>query len=140
MRNYRKHIDDFFREKLANYRETPPPEAWEELDIRLDTLKPAIHSFPSRWLWHLAIVSLIVFLGISVGKRMINKPASDTQNNILASNTTANSTQTAPGNATKTNEQKAIQNDPAATNKENEGTSKNENIITNGYNSNRQNA
>ncbi len=71
MIKYRKHIDDFFREKLGNYREAPPPEAWGELEQRLDGLTPALPSSYYRFLPHIAIISLLVILGISAGKKLV---------------------------------------------------------------------
>ena len=70
MINYRKHIDDFFREKLGNYREAPPPEAWGELEQRLDGLTPALPSQYYRFIPHIAIISLLVVMGISAGKKL----------------------------------------------------------------------
>ncbi len=66
MKNYRKHIDDFFREKLGAYTETPPPEVWEDLEKRLDGL--AMPGSYMRLLKHFIIVSLIAVVGISVTK------------------------------------------------------------------------
>ncbi len=107
MSNYRKHIDQFFREKLGNYRETPPPDVWDSLEGRLDGLIPGAPGVPSyRWLWHTAIVAIIVVLGISVGKKII-MPANDDQTALNVSSskaTTSNTTatevnNTAPANA-----------------------------------------
>ncbi len=66
MKNYRKHIDDFFREKLGAYTETPPPEVWEDLEKRLDGLAMPVSYM--RLLKHFIIVSLIAVVGISVTK------------------------------------------------------------------------
>jgi hypothetical protein len=85
MINYRKHIDDFFREKLGNYREAPPPEAWGELEQRLDGLTPALPSQYYRFIPHIAIISLLVVMGISAGKKL----AGNTGNTVpLISSTT----------------------------------------------------
>jgi hypothetical protein len=72
LKNYRKHIDDFFREKLGNYRETPPPEVWDSLETRLDSLATGGGGFhlSYRWLSHFAIVSVILFFGASLVKKM----------------------------------------------------------------------
>jgi len=105
MINIRKHIDDFFREKLGNYRETPPAEAWDELEVRLDGLKPIVHGTSYRWLLHFAIVSVIVFLGVSLGKRIVSGNGSDIASVTItaepaatASTPTATTTTTTPSN------------------------------------------
>lgn len=78
MKNYRKHIDDFFREKLGAYTETPPPEVWEDLETRLDGL--AMPFSYMKLLKHFVIVSLIAVVGISVTKSFSGG------NNILFTN------------------------------------------------------
>ncbi|MES2703073.1 MAG: hypothetical protein V4649_10560 [Bacteroidota bacterium] len=71
MKNYKKHIDDFFREKLGRYRETPPPDVWEGLQGQLDTLKPHVPATaPYRWLRHFGMVSLIAILGVSLTRKL----------------------------------------------------------------------
>ncbi len=77
MKNYKKYIDDFFREKLGNYRETPPPEVWDDLETRLDGLLPDMQHFSYRWLRHFAIVSLILLLGVSLVKKISGNSASE---------------------------------------------------------------
>lgn len=73
MKNYWKHIDDFFGEKLGKYRETPPPDVWDDLDKRLDTLTPAPPKVnPSRWIWHAGMVSLIAVLGVSLVRKAMS--------------------------------------------------------------------
>lgn len=62
----RKHIDDFFRDKLGGYSEVPPSDAWLDMDKKLDTLVPHTPTSPYRWLGHVGIVSLIAVLGVSV--------------------------------------------------------------------------
>ena len=80
MDNYWKHIDDFFREKLGRYRETPPPDVWEALDKQLDGLIPS-PSAPSaprpsfRWLGHVAMVSLVAVLSIPLVKKIAGSKA-----------------------------------------------------------------
>lgn len=91
MKNYRKHIDDFFREKLGNYTETPPPEVWEDLEVRLDGLvhQPGY----TRLFKHFVIVSLIAVLGISIARRIQGNnialsPEITTQNTSTPKSTT----------------------------------------------------
>ena len=76
MKNYRKHIDDFFREKLGAYSETPPPEVWDDLEKRLDGLTTVTPNYPYRRLWHFAIVSALLLLGISVARKISDSPVS----------------------------------------------------------------
>ena len=72
MSNYRKHIDRLFKEKLGNYRETPPPDVWDTLETRLDGLTPAPSGFPFRWIAHIVIISAIVILGVVVSKEKMS--------------------------------------------------------------------
>jgi hypothetical protein len=74
LKNYRKHIDDFFREKLGRYRETPPSDVWDDLEGKLDILKPYVPKPPVRWLWHLSLVSLIAVLGVSLTRKFMSTP------------------------------------------------------------------
>lgn len=66
MDNKRKHIDDFLRDKLGNYSEVPPSDAWLDMDKKLDALVPHTPVHPYRWLGHIGIVSIIAVLGVSV--------------------------------------------------------------------------
>lgn len=75
MKHYKKHIDSFFKEKLGNYRETPPADAWSDLEAKLDGLKPGTPRFAHRWVLHLAIVSTLLFLGVSIVKKIASSPA-----------------------------------------------------------------
>ena len=80
MKSFRKHIDDFFREKLGSYTETPPPDVWDALDKRLDTLVPHVKAPGTgpggyHWLWHFAMVSTILVVGVSLTKKLRTSPA-----------------------------------------------------------------
>ena len=77
MKNYKKHIDDFFREKLGNYAETPPADVWDNLDVRLDSLKPVVPGGATsyKWLWHMGMVSLITVLSVSITRKLIGTKA-----------------------------------------------------------------
>ncbi len=90
MSNFIKHIDDFFREKLGNYRETPPPEAWDEIEARLDGLKPAGYGASYRWMMHFALVSLILFLSVSVGKKFFGNANAENKSIALNDNLSTN--------------------------------------------------
>ncbi|MCD6011502.1 MAG: hypothetical protein K0Q79_1364 [Flavipsychrobacter sp.] len=112
MSNYRKHIDNFFKEKLGRYRETPPPDVWEALESRLDGLAPAPVTSPYRWLIHTAIISSIVMLGVYVGVQKMNnntdtsvQPVSAVRNQttIAPQTTQANNTVTTSNQTTSTN-------------------------------------
>lgn len=80
----RKHIDDFFRDKLGSYAEVPPSDAWNDMDKKLDTLVPHPVTHPYRWLGHVGIVSLIAVLGVSVFNKFSHETNSDTK---IANNT-----------------------------------------------------
>lgn len=84
MKNGKKHIDDLFREKLGDYVEAPPSDAWSELDTRLDTITPpAVPRAPYRWLGHVGMVSVIAVLSVSVFTKYIGgkKDAASTSYN-----------------------------------------------------------
>lgn len=62
----RKHIDDFFRDKMGHYAEVPPLDAWADMDKRLDILKPAtVPTNPYRWMGHFGMVSVVAILGVT---------------------------------------------------------------------------
>lgn len=87
MKNYKKHIDDFFREKLGRYRETPPDDVWDGLQGKLDTLKPYVPTSPFRWVWHFGMVSIIAVLSVSLTRKFINKPATNSKTEVVATTT-----------------------------------------------------
>lgn len=103
MKNLRKHIDDFFREKLGKYTETPPEDVWDGLDKRLDTLVPA-NTTTFRWGRHLLIVSLIATLSIPFVRSLTNKTHTDIAANISTekSNSAVTDNNTAPVNSAAT--------------------------------------
>jgi hypothetical protein len=111
MSKYRKHIDDFFREKLGRYRETPPADVWESLDKRLDGLAPSVPGASYRWMLHVGIVSLIMVLAVSLVKKMTGNSDS-----VIAANNQAVS-QSAPTAAPVNNTNEPAAN-TATTNKE----------------------
>ncbi|MCF8449886.1 MAG: hypothetical protein K9G49_08460 [Taibaiella sp.] len=95
MGHKKKHIDDFFREKLGSYSETPPADAWQDMDKKLDTLVPHVPTSPLRWLGHVGMVSLIAVLGVSLVQKFTGKSKNgdsivkeQTINNIDASTAT----------------------------------------------------
>lgn len=93
MSNFRKHIDDFFREKLGRYREAPPPDVWDDLETRLDGLQPVPQTFPYRWLLHVAMISAILILGISLGRKLLTGSDSNRQ---IAGNETGQTQKVTP--------------------------------------------
>ena len=113
MKNYRKHIDDFFREKLGWYSETPPPDVWDDLDGRLDTLKPIVRHFPYRVLWHFAIVSGILVLGVSMASKIYHNQSNSSNSQIAAN--ISNVPQTTSGGNITTKENNGVI-DASATN------------------------
>lgn len=121
MGHNKKHIDDFFREKLGSYSETPPADAWQDMDKKLDTLVPHVPTSPLRWLGHVGMVSLIAVLGVSLVQKFTGKSKDaavvvkeQTINNIDAStasvgvgNSLAEATPTAVPEFENENEQSA---------------------------------
>lgn len=69
MKQDRKHIDDFFREKFTNHKETLPPEAWDEMEARLAAPAGPVAT-PFRWFWHAAIIGALLILGFTVAKNL----------------------------------------------------------------------
>lgn len=58
-----KHMDDFFRDELGNYTETPPPAVWEALEKRLDKPKKKRRGI---FYWFLIMLPLAGLLGVSI--------------------------------------------------------------------------
>lgn len=88
MKKYRKHIDDFFREKLGWYFETPPADVWDDIGVRLDKvkLKPMVHTAPSHLFRHLAIISsIVVILGVTIVGKIFHNP-DRIQNTLITDN------------------------------------------------------
>src|SRR6185312_15516017 len=65
MRKEGKNIDDFFKEELGNYTETPPPAAWDALEKKLATAPPGGSRNIYRRLGYFALLLLIVSLSVS---------------------------------------------------------------------------
>lgn len=102
MSNYRKHIDNFFREKLGKYRETPPPDVWDALESRLDGLAPATTGHSYRWAIHTAIISAIVMLSGYVGWQKYhnnNTPAGPAAPEATLAQTTSSANPASTANA-----------------------------------------
>lgn len=89
-----KHIDEFFREKLGRYSETPPADAWGDLDKKLDTLVPHVPTSPFKWLGHAAMVTIIAVLGVSVVPKFTGSEHNSTAVNHQDINQLASSTAT----------------------------------------------
>lgn len=103
MKSNKKHIDDLFREKLGNYSEVPPADAWQDLDTKLDTLTPHVPTAPVRWLTHVGMVSLIAVLSVSfvqkyygkhTGAADVDAQQSDAANDVVAAQSHTNNTTT----------------------------------------------
>lgn len=67
MPEQKKHIDDFFRERMEAHSEAPPPFVWKSLEQKLDsTATPASVVSYYKWLRYgvvLCVLSVLVFLG-----------------------------------------------------------------------------
>jgi len=109
------HIDDLFRDKLGNYSEVPPSDAWQDLDTKLDTLTPHVPTAPLRWVTHVGMVSLIAVLSVSfvqqyfgnhetaadvADMQQANTELNKADNVATAANATNNMTDAANGNET----------------------------------------
>ena len=110
MKNYWKHIDDFFREKLGRYKEVPPADVWEALDKRLDGLAPA-PALGYRWVRHAAIIAALIVLSVPLVKKYAGHTATDAKD--IAATTTAG-TITAAQAAAKTTPGATAANSTAA--------------------------
>jgi hypothetical protein len=99
LKNYWKHIDDFFREKLGRYKEAPPADVWEALDKRLDGLAPApVAGY--RWVRHAAIIAALIVLSIPLVKKYAGHTATDAKD--IAATTTAGTVSAAQATAKTT--------------------------------------
>lgn len=93
MKNYKKHIDAFFREKAGRGPETPPSHIWDNLDKQLDDLPPAKAPASYRWFGYFAILSVLLLLSVPALRKMgIYPPApsgaavtGNTQNSVSPS-------------------------------------------------------
>ena len=70
MKNYKKHIDAFIREKAGRSSQTPPSHIWENLDRQLDSLPAAKPPVSYRWLRYFAILSLVLLLSVPAVRKM----------------------------------------------------------------------
>jgi hypothetical protein len=111
VKNFRKHIDDFFREKLGHYAETPPSDVWEDLDKRLDTLAPSmpqnVPGSPYRWLWHFGMVSVMLVVGVSLTKKIPGSLYPDSKQSIVKEETISKTENTAKPAIANTDEMKS---------------------------------
>lgn len=60
MKNSEKNIDDFFREELGGYTETPPPALWDALEKKLVATPAPASRLPYHWLAYLAVLLITV--------------------------------------------------------------------------------
>jgi hypothetical protein len=138
---YWKHIDDFFRDKLGSYRETPPADVWDALDKRLDGLQPGGTTIKpgGRWMWYAAAVAVVFILGVPVVNRLVSvaPSAGKAGNTAVAANTPASSAAQAAPTAAQAaparpvdNTVQGIDNDIDAVNKVSESID-NQNINNN---------
>jgi len=51
MEENKRHIDDFLRDELGNYTETPPPAVWDDLEKRLDARTDHKGFDFRKWWW-----------------------------------------------------------------------------------------
>ncbi len=80
MEDQRNNIDNFFREGLGSYTETPPPAVWDALEKKLDGPRKRV-----LYLWFLfAFVSTSAVLGYLASQRYSTAIATGTENNIIA--------------------------------------------------------
>ncbi|XZF15781.1 hypothetical protein ACTHGU_06570 [Chitinophagaceae bacterium MMS25-I14] len=71
MQENKRNIDDFLRDELGSYAETPPPAVWETLEKRLDASRPDKGLPFRRWWWiipALFFVAGVVFLAANNAK------------------------------------------------------------------------
>lgn len=87
MKKGKKHIDDLFREKLGDYSEAPPSDAWSDLDKKLDTLVPVPGTPPGRFRWvgHVGMISLITVMSVSLIHKYVAKKAEDAKVAVVQS-------------------------------------------------------
>ena len=83
--NDNKHIDDFFKEELGNYSETPPPAAWEALQKKL--VQPKAPGLSYRWYSYFAVLASAVVVIVMLAKFMQNAPVTTTPQIAAAAQT-----------------------------------------------------
>ena len=70
-----KNIDQFFKEELGNYTETPPPAAWDALEKKLHSNPPGRVPSAFRRYGYIAILALLVsFSAVIVARKMAATP------------------------------------------------------------------
>ncbi len=70
MKKQRKNIDDFFKEELGSYTETPPPAAWDALEKKLINTPPKGPRFGYNWLGYTVVLLLLATLGVSLVRKI----------------------------------------------------------------------
>jgi len=102
-----KHIDDFFRERMAGHSEAPPPAAWKNLEQKLDsTATPGSVVSYYKWLRYgiiIGVVLLMVFVGRKVMSTQDLKP--NTEKQVAVNSGPSSAEQVANGNAVAGNDQ-----------------------------------
>ena len=102
MSEQKKHIDDFFREKMGGHTEAPPSFVWKTLEQKLDsTVTPATVVSYYKWLRYGVILSLLVVLVYFIGRKMTD--TSDTKQlataEVASGGTSQSNTGVTAGNA-----------------------------------------
>jgi hypothetical protein len=84
MEKERKNIDDFFKEELGNYTETPPAASWQMLQKKLGSTTTKGFRF-THWLGYTAQVLIVVTVGVMLGKKYMGNAGN--QNGLHAGKT-----------------------------------------------------
>lgn len=59
MEENKRHIDDFLRDELGSYTETPPPAVWDELEKRLDNTSNRKGFDFRKWWWFIPVLLFV---------------------------------------------------------------------------------
>ena len=98
MKNYKKHIDTFIREKAGRNAQMPPSHVWENLDKQLDGLNSSKPPVSYRWMRSFGIISLVLLLSASVVMKLVGN--SRTENNQTANSRSQDNNLPATNNIT----------------------------------------
>lgn len=98
MENANHNIDDFFRERLGDYTETPPPAVWNDLQQSLATKTPPLGHFSANLLNYLILATTVIGVTL-LSLRYLNSSNKQESSVQIVAQTTSEATQQPTGSA-----------------------------------------